>query len=97
MCYNVYIAGAFTGDITKTKGNIMRKLNKKQKALIDTFVKNNKTAPMYLSCDVIDSSGAIENLNNYDSCWSDIERYYTDSYNKTYSYSDRTINNTLYY
>ncbi len=57
----------------------MRKLNKKQKSMIDTFIKNNQAGGMFLSASVIDSDGAIENVNRYESCWSDIERYYTDN------------------
>ncbi len=60
----------------------MRKLNKKQKTMIDTFIKNNRSAGMFLPCQVIDPSGAIENMNDYESCWSDIERYYADNVNK---------------
>lgn len=57
----------------------MKKLNKKQENLILNFIKNNKSAPTYLSCDQIDPDGSIENLNNYESCWSDIEKFYFDS------------------
>ena len=57
----------------------MRKLNKKQKSMIDTFIANNRSAGSYLSTSVIDPTGAIENINNYESCWSDIERYYSDN------------------
>jgi len=60
----------------------MRKLNKKQKTMIDVFIKNNRSAGMFLPVSVIDPSGDIENVNNYESCWSDIERYYTDNVNK---------------
>ena len=60
----------------------MRKLNKKQKSMIDTFITNNRSGGMFLQVSVIDSDGAIENVNNYESCWSDIERYYTDNYTK---------------
>jgi len=60
----------------------MRKLNKKQKQLIDLFIKNNRSAGMFLPCSVIDPAGAIENINNYESCWSDIERYYSDNASK---------------
>ncbi len=57
----------------------MRKLNKKQKGLIDTFIQGNKSGGMFLPCSVIDPSGIIENNNWYESCWSDIERYYADN------------------
>ena len=57
----------------------MRKLNKKQKSMIDTFIKNNGSGGMFLSASVIDNDGAIENVNRYESCWSDIERYYSDN------------------
>ena len=60
----------------------MRKLNKKQKSMIDTFINNSRSGGMFLPVSVIDSDGAIENVNNYESCWSDIERYYTDNYTK---------------
>ena len=60
----------------------MRKLNKKQKSMIDTFINNNRSGGMFLPVSVIDPSGDIENVNNYESCWSDIERYYTDNVNK---------------
>jgi hypothetical protein len=60
----------------------MRKLNKKQKTMIDVFINNNRSAGMFLPVSVIDPSGDIENVNNYESCWSDIERYYTDNVNK---------------
>ena len=60
----------------------MRKLNKKQKSMIDSFINNNRSGGMFLPVSVIDSDGAIENVNNYESCWSDIERYYTDNYTK---------------
>ena len=63
-------------------GTSMRKLTKKQKSLIDSFIKNNRSAPMFASCSIIDNGGLIENLNRYESCWSDIERYYADNYNK---------------
>lgn len=59
----------------------MRKLNKKQKNMIDTFIKNNQSGGMFLSVSVIDSDGSIENVNRYETCWSDIERYYTDNFN----------------
>lgn len=57
----------------------MRSLNKKQKNAILNFIKNNRSAPTYLSCSQIDLDGSIENLNNYESCWSDIERFYSDN------------------
>ena len=50
--------------------------------MIDTFINNNRSGGMFLPVSVIDSSGTIENVNNYESCWSDIERYYTDNYTK---------------
>ena len=52
----------------------MKKLNKKQKTMIDVFINNNRSAGMFLPVSVIDPSGAIENVNDYESCWSDIER-----------------------
>jgi len=57
----------------------MRKLNNTQKKMIDNFIKNNRSAGIFLSCSVIDSSGEIENINNYESVCSDIERYYSDN------------------
>ena len=57
----------------------MRKLNNTQKKMIDNFIKNNRSAPNFLPCSIIDSSGEIENKNNYESVWSDIERYYSDN------------------
>ena len=72
----------------------MRKLNKKQKSIIDTFINNNRSGGMFLSASVIDNDGAIENINNYESCWSDIERYYSDTMNKNKKpYSHRSIIN----
>tara|TARA_R110000787_G_scaffold75181_2_gene166679 strand:- start:1675 stop:1881 length:207 start_codon:yes stop_codon:yes gene_type:complete len=56
----------------------MRKLNSIQKKMIDNFIKNNRSAPIFLSCSIIDASGEIENKNNYETAWSDIERYYSD-------------------
>ena len=56
----------------------MRKLNNKQKMLIKNFIKNNPSAPQFLPVEVIDDTGEIENCNMYESCWSDIERYYAD-------------------
>ncbi len=50
--------------------------------MIDTFIKNNQSGGMFLSVSVIDSDGSIENVNRYETCWSDIERYYTDNFNK---------------
>jgi len=57
----------------------MRKLNNTQKKMIDNFIKNNRSAGIFLPCSVIDSSGEIENINSYESVWSDIERYYSDN------------------
>jgi len=74
----------------------MRKLNKKQKSMIDTFINNNKSGGLFLPCSVIDNGGMIENVNNYDGCWSDIERYYTDTKQKE-TYSERVINNSIVY
>jgi len=58
----------------------MRKLNSTQKKMIDNFIKNNRSAPASLSCSIIDPAGEIENKNWYETVWSDIERYYSDSY-----------------
>ena len=72
----------------------MRKLNKKQKNMIDTFIKNNQSGGVFLPIGVIDVDGSIENVNRYESCWSDIERYYTDTMNKNKKpYSHRSIIN----
>ena len=60
----------------------MRKLNSKQKALIKQFIVNNPTAGVFAPATVIDPSGSIENLNYYESCWADIERFYSDNFNK---------------
>jgi len=57
----------------------MRKLNNTQKRMIDNFIKNNRSAPNFLPCSIIDASGEIENINFYESAWSDIERYYSDN------------------
>ncbi len=58
--------------------NIMRKLNKQQQTKVINFIEHNKSAGMYVSVDTIDPSGSIQNLNWYETCWSDIERFYTD-------------------
>jgi len=58
----------------------MRKLNSTQKKMIDRFVEANRSAPASLSCSIIDPAGEIENKNWYETVWSDIERYYSDSY-----------------
>lgn len=57
----------------------MRKLNTKQKTMIDNFINANRSAGMFLSVTQIDLDGSIENVNRYESCWSDIERYYSDN------------------
>tara|TARA_R110000744_G_C19151509_1_gene539449 strand:- start:523 stop:726 length:204 start_codon:yes stop_codon:yes gene_type:complete len=56
----------------------MRKLNKKQKQLIENFIKDNPMALQFLPIESIDHSGKIENCNWYESCWNDIEIYYSD-------------------
>ena len=57
----------------------MRKLTKKQKSLIIDFITANSSAPFFAGYDVIDSNGAIANLNKYEAVYSDIERFYTDT------------------
>jgi len=61
----------------------MNKLNAMQKKKIKEFIINNRSAGAFLSISNIDPSGAIENLNYYESCWSDIERFYSDNCNKS--------------
>ena len=57
----------------------MRKLTKKQKILIIDFINANSSAPVFAGYDLIDSNGAIASLNEYETVYSDIERFYTDT------------------
>jgi len=57
----------------------MRKLNKKQKSLIIDFINANNSAQVFAEYDLIDSTGAIAALNDYEAVHTDIERFYTDT------------------
>jgi len=60
----------------------MRKLNKKQKALIlDNATINYKRdkRAFFITADFLQNYTAIANINNYDGLEGDIERLYTDN------------------